>query len=341
MKENIILTDCETEEIIDLTIGLEDVLNQSFKIENKICNGKHNKLNNLYRYLCYFIYPFKYYLKRKKLNYIICWQQFFGIFYAFYCKLFKTKKENILVICNFTYKNKKGYIGKIYRKLIKYCIKNEYVDYIHVPSENYAKECAKEFEISIKKFIVIPFGINDMYEKWKDSKLEYKDYTLAIGRSNRDYDFLIRCWKEMPNNNKLIIICDQYKAKVKLPSNVILKTDVNGNNQYPYIINASLIIIPIEDGKICSGDTVLLKAMSFYKPIIVTTPSTLAEMYIVNEENGICLPKNEREFCDGVIKLINDKNKMNRIGNEARKNFLDNYSRINMGKKLGEKIKKI
>ena len=341
MKKNIILTDFEKEEIIDLAIGLEDVLNKSFKIENKICNGKHSRLNNLYRYLCYFIYPFKYYLKRRKLNYIICWQQFFGIFYAFYCNLFKTKKENILVICNFTYKNKKGYIGRIYRKLIKYCIKNEYVDYIHVPSENYAKECAKEFEISIKKFIVIPFGINDMYEKWKDSKLEYKDYTLAIGRSNRDYDFLIRCWKEMPNSNKLIIICDQYKPKVKLPHNIILKTDVNGNHQYPYIINASLIIIPIENGKICSGDTVLLKAMSFYKPIIVTTPSTLAEMYIVNEKNGICLPKNEGQFCDGVIKLINDKEKMNKIGNEARKDFLDNYSRINMGKKLGEKLKKL
>ena len=171
--------------------------------------------------------------------------------------------------------------------------------------------------------------------------MEYKDYTLAIGRSNRDYDFLIRCWKEMPNSNKLIIICDQYKPKVKLPHNIILKTDVNGNHQYPYIINASLIIIPIENGKICSGDTVLLKAMSFYKPIIVTTPSTLAEMYIVNEKNGICLPKNEGQFCDGVIKLINDKEKMNKIGNEARKDFLDNYSRINMGKKLGEKLKKL
>ena len=337
-KQNIILADCNKEEIELFTKGIEETLNQKFEIKNNTkCKGKRSFLFNLYRYLIYAFYPFQFFLNAKKFDYIICWQQFFGLFYGFYCNLFKIKKQNVVIVCNFTYKAKKGFFKNIYQKFMTYCIQNKYVDYIHVLSTEYAKKCALEFNLPIEKFIVIPFGLDDTYEKYKNAKVEYENYSLAIGRSNRDYDFLIRAWKKMPISEKLLIACDEYTISESLPKNIILRKDITSD--FPYIANCKLVILPIKDGNICSGDTVLLKAMSYCKPVVVTEPSTLIEMYIKDKENGFCLPKNEDIFSKEVLNILNDTENTQKVAQTARECFEKNYSRYNMGKRIGEKIK--
>lgn len=321
-KNNLILTDCESDEIKDFKIALSEELNIEFEIISKICNGKRNFWN------------------RKKYKYIIGWQQFYALFYAFYAKLFHIKKENIVVALNFTYKSKNGIIGMIYKRLMKFVLNNQYLDFIHVPSSNYAKEIAKQFNIPREKFIVIPFGITDKYEIWKNSKCEYNNFTLSIGRSNRDYNFLIDVWKELPKEEKLVIICDEYKPREKLPSNIILRKDVVGDSQFPYIINAKLIIIPIKEKNICSGDTVLLESMSFSKPIAVTIPSTLGEMYLHEGKNGIGIPKEKEKAQKILMSLLKNKEKLEELSVNSRNCFEKNYSRYSMGKNLGNEIKK-
>ena len=160
MRKNIILADCEKEELKDLIKGLEEELNEKFEIKNCICNKKHSKINNIYRYIIYMIYPIKFFINRKRINYLIGWQQFFTIFYIMYCEMFKVKKQNKIIILNFTYKEKKGKMGKIYKKIIKKCLQSEYVDYIHVPSQKYAQKIEKEFKININNFIILQFRIN-------------------------------------------------------------------------------------------------------------------------------------------------------------------------------------
>ena len=339
--KNVILSDCEKWKIEEFKQGLEEATNEKFIIEEKRCIGKRNFFNNLYRYLIYMLWPIKVFLNRKKYNIIIGWQQFFTIFLAFYCRLFRVKKNNTIIICNFTYKPKKGLLGKIYKKVMDFSINNDYIDFIHVPSLNYTKVIAQEFNIDINKFIVARFGVEDMYEKWKNAKNDKEEpYVLAIGRSNRDYDFLLKEWKKIPAKYKLLIISDEYKIKGKRPENIILLNNITGNNQYKYIINCKLMIIPIKNSQICSGDTVLLTAMSFEKTVIVTKPSTLEEMYIENNKNGLAIEKIEGVFSKEILKVLCDNKKIEEIGKEARKSFLKNYSRKSMGKKIGEKIKK-
>ncbi len=336
-KENIILSDCEEWKIKDFKEGVSEVTNKKFKIISKICIGKRTLINNIYRYITYIFWPFKIFLKRSKYDVIIGWQQFFTIFFSFYCNLFKVKKENKIVIANFTYKPKNGIKGKIYKKLMKFCLNPIYIDYIHVPSANYAKQISKDFNIGEKKFIVAHFGIEDMFEKYKKLKKEQNnDYTLALGRSNRDYDFLISEWKKIPNTYKLIIISDTYKTNKKLPNNITILNNVVGDKQYNYIINSKMMIIPINKENICSGDTVLLTAMSFEKLVVVTKPSTLAEMYIENGVNGIALEKRKDEFAKNILNILKDENKILAIGKNARKIYLDKYSRVAMGERIGE-----
>ena len=338
-KINIILADCDVNEIEDFKQGIEQELNEELQISSKICNGKHDIFGNVYRYFMYMFFSFTVFIKRKKFNYVFGWQQFYALFFAFYCKLFKVEKNNTVIVCNFTYKEKRGKIGKIYKRFMKYCLQSGYIDYIHVPSNKYAKECSEIFSLPIDKFIVTTFGIEDKYDIWKNSEVEYENYTIAIGRSNRDYDFLIKAWNYVDIKNKLLIVCDTYKPKTELPKNIILRKDICGDSQFPYIKNSNCVILPIENGNICSGDTVLLTSMSFEKTVVVTVPSTLGEMYIEHEKNGLCFEKNIEEFGRNVNGLINNKNKLKQIGEYARKSYLERFSRLNMGKVIAANIK--
>jgi glycosyltransferase involved in cell wall biosynthesis len=155
-----------------------------------------------------------------------------------------------------------------------------------------------------------------------------------LGRSNRDFDFLIETWNEI--NESLVIISDTYQGVTKNPK-ITIKRNVTGEDQYPWVAHCKALILPIDDGRICSGDTVLLTAMSFAKTPIVTTPSTLAEMYIQDHINGILVKKNSSEF----VSLINNlkENDLNKIGKNARNSFLENYSRESMGRTVMKAIK--
>ena len=337
-KQDIILADCESEELEELVNGLNDVLGTNLVIETCIANGGHSKIYNLWRYLVYAFFPVRFFINRKKYRYIICWQQFYALFFCLYCRVFHVHNINYVVACNYTYKPKR-IIEKIYFNFFKNNTRCVYMYKIHVPSHSYAKQCSKMMGINEDKIAVTPFGLPDSSANWKDSKVEYKSYSLAIGRSNRDFEFLINAWRNVDSRFKLLIISDTYRPKNVLPKNVIHRTDISGDAQFPYIINSDLMIIPIEDGSICSGDTVLLKAMSYSKPVVVTSPSVLGEMYIDDELNGLLLEKEPKSFAKRIMELLSNDEKMLYLSNNARTKYEKYYSRYSMGVNLGEKIK--
>lgn len=336
-KENIIIADCDAAEIDDVLKGIEEVTQCEWRIESKISNwGRNTKWMNIKRYILYFWTPWKIFIRRKKYDKIVGWQQFYALIFCFFCSVFQVKKTFTVCAVNYTYKPKKGIVGIVYYNFMKYITNSKYLDYIYVPSYKYVDICHKELGIDKEKIVVLPFGIPDIYEKYKNSKTNVNEkYVLAIGRSNRDYEWLIEEWKSI--DFPLWIISDTYRHKDELPGNIKIIDNIAGDKQFPYIANCSFLILPIKDGDICSGDTVLLTAMSFKKTVIVTNHSTLAEMYIKGDDNGIIVDKNPGKLKQCIEKMI--KNKVD-LGNSARESFLSNYSRLTMGKRIGKSILK-
>ena len=122
---------------------------------------------------------------------VIGWQAFYGLLYAFYCRLFHVKKVNTLLIKNFTYKPKKGLTGKIYFRFMNYIVKSKYVDVFVCTSQTFCDYCAKVFDEPSDRFVFLPFGVNDFTKKVNMTQPASNDYILSLGRSNRDWDFLI------------------------------------------------------------------------------------------------------------------------------------------------------
>lgn len=162
---------------------------------------------------------------------------------------------------------------------------------------------------------------------------------LSLGRSNRDFDFLVDVFKrEEMAGETLVVLSDTWKPSVKLPDNVVHKSDVVGEEAQLYLANCKVNIVPIDNPNVCSGDTVLLHGMQYERPTVITSPSTLAEMYIDDGINGLCLTKNIESFAASLESLLKDKQQMDKLGANARQKFLDCYSREAMGRAIGRAL---
>ena len=335
--KNIILTDSVSDELIDLKRGLENSTKEEWETKSYISNwGRNSAWKKIKRMIVYFFTPLEIFFNRKKYNKIIGWQQFYALIYCFYCRLFHVKKVNKVYVLNFTYKKKKGIIGKIYYGFMRYILRSKYVDIIFVLSYNYINECANTFNVDTNKFKTLPFGVPDLYNQYKEKQIN-ENFVLSIGRSNRDYDWLINQWRNI--DYPLYIISDTYKPSIEVPSNVRIIDNVSGEYQYPYMISCKALVLPIDVGSICSGDTVLLTAMSFNKNVIVTKDSTLSEMYIDSFKDGFVVDKSSSSELKTIIDdIINNKIDLGPI---ARKKFVENYSRFTMGKNIGNAIREV
>lgn len=333
-----ILADCDAEEVRSFAQGVSSG-EHAFETESHIANWKRTGLwSELKRYGMYFWIALRAFVKRKEYGVLIGWQQFYALIFCFYCSLFRVKKPCEVVAFNFTYKRKNGKFAVLYRWFMGKCLDQKYLDYIHVPSRQYADFVAAEFGFPRNRMLVIPFGVNDRYEAF--SKLSVPDgyqkdgYALAIGRSNRDYDFLIRAWKDI--EYPLVIISDTYAGTTE-QKNITILRDVAGEASYPWIAHCGLMVIPIDDGTICSGDTVLLTAMSMERKILVTAPSTLAEMYITDRENAILTEKNAEAFQCAVQEILFSA-EHETLGKQARSSYLQQFTRNSMGMRLAERL---
>lgn len=341
-KYNIIFCDCRIEEILDFKQGIEMGTGSKYDVVSSINNGGHGGLfQNLIRYVKYFIFPFFIFLRKKKYREIIGWQQFYAINIAFFCRLFKSKKTSKVIVANFTYKEKAGIIGGIYHRYMKYAVCNDYVDYLHVLSYDYANSLSEALNIPRKKIIVTPFGVSDMYTTYSLLENPFGDsYSMSIGRSNRDFDFLVDIWKEKGfEKENLVIISDTWQPKSVLPPNVNHYTNIVGKESFAWFANCKLSITPILDGSVCSGDTVLLTGMMLKKTTVITAPSTLSEMYIENGYNGVCIPKDKNEAATILINLLHNNELQTRLGENARETFLKKFSRESMGYSIAKAIK--
>ena len=336
MKQNVALFDSNAKEAEDFIKGLKDSTGENWTA--LICNSNKGRkgLANIIRYLKYFTFPFKIFLNRKKYGTIIGWQEFYGLIFAFYCRLFHVKKGNKLVIKNFIYKPKKGFIGKIYFRFMNYIVKSGYIDIYICASKTNAEYCCEIFNESKGEFVFIPFGVNDFSKNISTDIPPKNNYILSLGRSNRDWDFLIEAFKCIPYNLK--IVCDELHRD-ELPANIEILNNVWGHESHEYIYNCKCMIVPIADGRIASGDTVLLKAMSFSKPVIITKPSCLADDYVQDGYNGIVINKDKEELASAVKRIWEDKELYENLSGNSRKHYLENHSLYTYGCNVGELLK--
>lgn len=334
MKDNIILTDYDITENRGFKESLEKATNLQWKIENcKNNNLINRKIEDIKRYIKYFTFPYKIFKKRKDIDKIIAWQQFYGLVYAFYCRLFRVKKVNSLYIMTFIYKAKKNFLGKLYYRFMKYIVQSKYIDKIICFSKNECEYYADIFKVSKQKFEYVKLGV----EKLPELNLKYDEdkYIILVGRSNRDYKFVLDSLKN--TEYKVKIICDELKIEKKY-DNIMIYNNIFGLKYYEMLSKSFCTIVALEDEKISSGQLSILHAMQYRKPVIVTYNESIKE-YIENGKDGIVISKDVNQLKETLKELYKNKKLYERISNNAYSKYINEFSIEALGKRIGSIVK--
>lgn len=143
MAEYILLIDSNYEEAEGFVRGLEEATASPWEVELY----PNNTTYGLRRYLKFFTvalhvvtHPARYSGKT-----LLCWQQFYGIAIAFFCRLFHLKKRFRLVIMTFIYKPRSGFAGRLFERFVRYAVTSDAVDRILLTTRAEAPRYAETF----------------------------------------------------------------------------------------------------------------------------------------------------------------------------------------------------
>jgi len=108
-----------------------------------------------------------------------------GCYTPFWCRLFNLEKHNKLIVMTFIYKKKKGIIGKIYDKFMRYIVTGGYVDqFLYGFSESECQKYAKYFAVSLDKWTSSKLQIEDVANKYK-SYIGKGSFWLSAGEKQQ------------------------------------------------------------------------------------------------------------------------------------------------------------
>ena len=78
----------------------------------------------------FFLFPLKVLRHRKEFGTILSYQQFYGLFFAFYSAIFHLKKHSHLIVTTFIYRPKQGWKGKLYAWFMRKAVNSPALDKI-------------------------------------------------------------------------------------------------------------------------------------------------------------------------------------------------------------------
>ncbi len=329
MKKDVIWCDFEIGDDWVFLKGLNKATNKDFKIEKQANNKVSTKLDNIVRYIKYFAFAFNAFLHRKSYKSIVSWQQFYGLIYAFFSRLFHVKKQNFLAIMTFIYIPKRGLVGKIYKKFISYIITSEYIDMIFLYSTSEGKRYAKEFGVSEDKFVFVPLGHELGEDTSKCDDIE-EGFLFASGYSNRDFDFLSTALKGT-----------QYTVRIYGRKNVVDKNIIMSDERIEAKTNSMLekcrvVLVPLKENRE-AGQLTVLHAMKAGRPVVATNADCMKD-YIVDGVNGFLCPNDAKVWLEKIDMLCSDDKLYNRMSKQCKDIYESKHTGYAMGMNVGEKI---
>lgn len=331
MKQNILLTDFYQPKDWSFLRVLSRFAERDFELKYDAGSLSRSKIR---RIIGWIVFPIKLFCRRKNYEIIVSWQQMFGLFFAFYCRLFRVKKRTKLYIMTFIYKPKKEYVGGMYHKFMTYIVQSKYIDKLIVFSKNEIEYYTKIFGIPEDKFFFTPLTISWEKEPKYDESLRKQKYVFSTGRSNRDYNKLIRVFGEVKYS--LHIACDTLDSKLS-STNVRIFTDMFRDDMRHHMYNAHCIAISLDNPNVSSGQLVFLQAMQMKKPIVCTRCPSV-EDYLLDGYNAL-LVNSDEEWKEAIERLYNDFELYETLSANAYKEYIEKYSAEGKAKSIGLMIK--
>lgn len=317
-KRDVIVTHMPEDDQWPYCRKMSEDTGREFHVESMSTGDGSSRLRCLF---CYVVFPLLLFFRREQYGVIVAHQQFYGLLLAFYCRLFHVSKTFRLVILTFIYLPKQGLIGKLYHRFIQYVVQSPYIDAYTVHSSSEPQRYASQLGVDASRFHFVPLGMNSFSPQPSVPDMQRRKYILAVGRSNRDYNFLTQALGG--TEYEVEIICDSYHNS-KVPANIHIHNDIFSEMPL-WLHNCYCVVIPLRDPEVSSGQLVLLQAQQMGKPVIVTRSNALKD-YISEGVTGLTIQNEPRQLLDALHQLYHDPKLYQQLADNASSNFQQRHS---------------
>ena len=150
------------------------------------------------------------------------------------------------------------------------------------------------------------------------------DFIFSGGRTYRDYDTLIKAvtGTSIPT---VIVSSGSYRPSVGLPPNLTLMRELPLDDFNRLLGGCRVLVLPLEEKEISTGQCVLLQAMAMGKAIVATRTSGTVD-YIEDGVDGILVPPHDPgKLRRAIMELTRDDNAIARLGANAKKSAREKY----------------
>lgn len=177
------------------------------------------------------------------------------------------------------------------------------------------------FAGSHARFTWLPYGLYVGGRESVSSVPRDPPYLFAAGRSGRDYRTLIDAVRDTPF--ALRIACDRSEAlaHIEIPANVTVLRACYGADYIGELAGASAVVVPLAVDDISAGQMVMLQAMAFGKPVVVTRTPTIAE-YASDGHEVVMVPRGDASALRASIDaLMRSPERLAAIGDAGRERY--------------------
>ncbi len=149
-------------------------------------------------------------------------------------------------------------------------------------------------------------------------------YVFSGGETNRDYVTLLRAAKDLACKVELVLR-DRGRISEPIPPNVTVHENLPAHRFSELLAGAAVVVIPLRDPAVSSGQLVLLQALELGKAVIITEFDGV-EDYCVDQENALFLrPGDPNQLRDKLQKLLDDPALRHRLAANAQGLFRSQF----------------
>ncbi|HFC10647.1 MAG TPA: glycosyltransferase [Candidatus Kaiserbacteria bacterium] len=201
----------------------------------------------------------------------------------------------------------------------------------------------EDFGVSPEKLEFIHFGIDkDFYTNTTDK--HKRENIVSVGRdSARDYKTLFKVADKIKHKFVIVSAHKNIPDNIQIPENVSLKYNLPASGVRKIYETARIAVVAVEDdnffyGSDCSGQTVILDAMSAGVPVIVTKRAWIRDYFIPNKDIVVVSCGDAEVLATEIKKLWNSSDERAHIASSAKHKVLDMYTTEKFANKLNSVI---
>jgi glycosyltransferase involved in cell wall biosynthesis len=183
------------------------------------------------------------------------------------------------------------------------------------------------------RIVLVPYGQGPVAGV-TSTDVRLGDYVFAGGYTNRDYDRLLRCAKNLAAVQFIIACSSLNTLRESVPANVEILRDLDPVRFHELLAQARLVVVPLADDVGASGQMVTLAAMQLGKPLIVAD-SDVVTQYVEDGVSGVVYKRtSDASLCNAIANTFDDHERLQSFASAALARYSQRFTKESYDRSL-------